>query len=43
MAAENPGILAVITDDTVNVSAPVWPRSDVPAIAQRIFELAKIS
>jgi molybdopterin-guanine dinucleotide biosynthesis protein MobB len=39
MAAENPGILAVITDDAVNVSAPVWPRSDVPAIARGILEL----
>jgi molybdopterin-guanine dinucleotide biosynthesis protein len=43
LAAEDAGIFAVITDDPVDVAAAVWPRSDVPGIAQRILELAKIS
>lgn len=39
LASGDPTVLAVITDDPVHVSVPVWSRSDVPALANRIFEL----
>jgi molybdopterin-guanine dinucleotide biosynthesis protein MobB len=43
LAAEYPSIVAVISDDDVNVSTPVWPRGDVAGIAERILTLLEIS
>jgi molybdopterin-guanine dinucleotide biosynthesis protein B len=43
LAAEDPSIVAVISDDAVEMATPVWPRSDVSAIAQRILTLLEIS
>lgn len=40
MVSDDPSIRAVITDDAIQVSVPVWQRSDVVAVATRLFELA---
>lgn len=40
IAAEQPGILAVISDDIPEAACEVWPRRDVTAIATRIEGLA---
>lgn len=42
MAADDPAIVAVVTDDTIPVEPPgdVWPRSDVSSICDRILEHA---
>lgn len=34
-------VLAIVTDDTIETSLPVWPRSDIGAIADRVLELAR--
>lgn len=41
LAAERDDITAMITDDAppARITLPVWPRSDVPALADRILEL----
>lgn len=45
VAAENPiaahdeSVTAIITDDPLEISKPLWPRSDLAAIADRIVEL----
>jgi molybdopterin-guanine dinucleotide biosynthesis protein B len=38
LTGREPEILAVITDDEVEVEVPVWPRSDVGAAVDRILE-----
>ena len=38
IASERGDIRAVITDDPLETGAPIWPRADVPAIADRILE-----
>ena len=40
MANEDAAILAVISDDEPNVKQPVWPRSDLAMIANRISGIA---
>jgi len=39
MAETGTGILAVVTDDEVEVSIPVWPRKDIRGVADRIIQL----
>ena len=38
MASSDSSILAVITDDAVDVAAPVLPRSDVASVAERLLQ-----
>jgi len=38
LASEDPTVLAVITDDPVQISTPVWSRSDLSALAKRILD-----
>lgn len=40
-AQSNAGIHAVISDDRPGVLQKVWPRSDVPALADRILQLVR--
>jgi molybdopterin-guanine dinucleotide biosynthesis protein B len=39
LAGHRKDILALITDDPAEVSVPVWPRSDVRFLADRVIEL----
>ncbi|MEQ9410783.1 MAG: molybdopterin-guanine dinucleotide biosynthesis protein B [Fuerstiella sp.] len=39
-AAEDDGIAAVVTDDDTTVPCPLWSRSDVPALAKQLLQLA---
>lgn len=39
LAARDPTIVAVVSDDHPQVAAPIWPRSDLPALAERILAL----
>lgn len=39
ISASDDSILAVITDDPVDLSTPVWPRKDIAALAVRVLEL----
>ncbi|MFV2067656.1 MAG: molybdopterin-guanine dinucleotide biosynthesis protein B [Pirellulales bacterium] len=39
LAATDSSILAVVTDDPLEVSTPVWKRSDVPELAKRVLAL----
>lgn len=41
-AADNTSIQAVVTDEHPDVSSPCWPRSDLPALADRILSLCGI-
>jgi molybdopterin-guanine dinucleotide biosynthesis protein B len=41
LAASDPSILAVVTDDAVDVSVPCWPRSNLDLVAARLWELAE--
>lgn len=42
LASERADIAAVVTDDEPEaLSVPVWPRSDVPALACRVLALAR--
>jgi len=41
IASEDRSIHAIITDSTVPLPAPVWPRHDISLLAQRILELAQ--
>ena len=36
LAAEDPAILAVVTDDPVDVPVPVWPRADIVFLADQV-------
>jgi molybdopterin-guanine dinucleotide biosynthesis protein MobB len=38
-ALQDPSILAVVTDDPLDAPVPIWPRSDVPALADRLVQL----
>lgn len=40
LAATAPGVLAVVSDDPVTATVPVWPRSDIAAVAAQLLELA---
>jgi molybdopterin-guanine dinucleotide biosynthesis protein MobB len=42
-ALEDGTIAAVISDDAVSARTPVWPRSDLPAIATNVLQLLNIS
>ena len=39
LAAERGDILAVVTDDNPELSVPVWPRSDIASLADRVVAL----
>ncbi|MEK6234424.1 MAG: molybdopterin-guanine dinucleotide biosynthesis protein MobB, partial [Planctomycetales bacterium] len=39
LAASDSSILAVVTDDDADVSVPLWSRSDVRAITERLLAL----
>lgn len=39
LAVDDPSVLAVVTDDSIRVSVPVWSRSDLATLAKRIIEL----
>ncbi len=41
LASEYPQIAAVVSDDAPAVDVPVWPRSDVAALADRVLALAR--
>lgn len=43
MARSRRDIAAVITDDPVEVDVPVWPRSDVKALVDRLLELTGVT
>jgi molybdopterin-guanine dinucleotide biosynthesis protein MobB len=38
LAHDDRSILAVITDDPLDVEVPIWPRSDIPALADLILQ-----
>lgn len=38
-AAEDPSILAVVSDDTVQADIPVWPRNNIAALCQKMLKL----
>ncbi len=40
LAAERTDIAAVVSDDQPKVVVPVWPRSDVASLADKIWQLA---
>ncbi len=40
IAASDPTILAVVSDDAPAVAVPVWPRADVARVASQLLELA---
>ena len=40
IARDDPAIVAVVTDDPVDVDVPVWPRADVGGVADAILALA---
>lgn len=40
LATEDGTIQAVISDDPLEVDVPVWPRSDVPALVEKLLALA---
>lgn len=39
LAAERNDITAVVSDDTLAVNVPVWPRSDVASVADQVLTL----
>jgi molybdopterin-guanine dinucleotide biosynthesis protein B len=41
LAGERRDIVAVVSDDPVSVDVPVWPRSDVAAVADQVVALSK--
>jgi hypothetical protein len=40
LAAQRADIAVIVSDDGPDVAIPVWPRSDVASLADRIWELA---
>ncbi len=42
LANEDQTISAVITDDPIDTTLPVWPRASVPAIAESILKLCDV-
>lgn len=43
LACAGHGVVAVISDDQPAVSVPLWPRSDIPRLADNLMALAKRS
>ncbi len=43
LASQLAEIAAVVSDDQPNVAVPVWPRNDVPRVADEIWALAERS
>jgi molybdopterin-guanine dinucleotide biosynthesis adapter protein len=43
LARERRGIVAVVSDDAPEVSQPVWPRSDLPRLADEILKLVGLA
>jgi molybdopterin-guanine dinucleotide biosynthesis protein len=43
MAANDPTIIAVVTDDPIQTTAERWPRCDVQAVARNILRLLGIA
>ncbi len=41
MASADHSIIALVTDDPVEVAVPVWPRSDVAEVAARLLDLVR--
>lgn len=41
IAAENSGILGIVTDDPLNAAVPIWPRSNVSLVAEQVLRLAR--
>lgn len=41
LARSHPRILAVVSDDSVPLHVPVWPRADVGLLADRVMEIAR--
>lgn len=41
LATGRDDIVGIVTDDPVTVTVPVWPRSDVGGLADRVLKLAK--
>jgi molybdopterin-guanine dinucleotide biosynthesis protein MobB len=39
LAEQDPTIAAVVTDDPLSLNVPIWPRSNVPALADKILLL----
>ncbi len=40
LAAERSDITAIVSDDPVSLDVPVWPRSDIAALADRVLALS---
>ena len=40
ISANDDAVIAIITDDNVEVSTPVWPRSNITALASRLQEMS---
>ena len=40
LAAEGIKVAALVTDDEISIDLPVWPRSNIKSIADRVLELA---
>jgi len=43
IAADDTNMVALITDDPIEINIPIWPRSDVAKLANNILELAKVT
>ena len=43
MAADDPTVAAIVTDDPVEATAERWPRCDVPAVGRNILQLLGIA
>ncbi len=41
LAAERRDVVAVVSDDPISLDVPVWPRSDVAAVADQVGALSK--
>ena len=41
LAAERSDVAAVVSDDSVSLDVPVWPRNNVAALADRVLALSK--
>lgn len=40
MASNDDSVMAIISDDPIDISAPTWPRSDVTFLADRLLDIA---
>jgi molybdopterin-guanine dinucleotide biosynthesis protein B len=43
LARERPSIIAVVSDDAPEVRQPVWPRSDLPRLADEVMRLVGLA